>query len=67
MYILKNKIIFFTAYQENGKDVKRIRKSIREDLDEALLKWVKQKQSLNVLLNGPILMVKGELAKLMKE
>jgi hypothetical protein len=40
----KNRDKIVSAFEENGSQIKRLRKPERSDVDEALLKWSKQKK-----------------------
>lgn len=63
--ILKNKDNIRSARCSNISKLKRIRKSQRPDVDQALLKWFSIQRSQNMPLTGSILQTKAEeLAKL---
>jgi hypothetical protein len=66
--IWKNRDKIVSAFGKNGSQIKRLRKPEQSDMDEALLKWFKQKRSENVPVSGPLLMSKAEeLAKLLND
>jgi hypothetical protein len=56
----KNITKIICAFQQNGSRIKRLLKPKRSDVDEALLKWLKQQRSDNVPMNGPLLIIKAE-------
>ena len=57
----RNKII--SATEQNGLRVKQFRKPEWSGIEEALLKWLKQERSENVLVSGPLLMITSVLPK----
>lgn len=64
--ISKNKDKILSAFEQNGKNYKRMRKSDKEDLDVTLLKWFKPKRTMNALMDDPMLMTKAkQLTKLL--
>lgn len=58
--MLKNKEKIMEAFEQNKKDCKRLKKCSKEDLEEALLKWMKVQRSLNFPISGPLLKVQAE-------
>ncbi|XP_042899743.2 tigger transposable element-derived protein 4-like [Parasteatoda tepidariorum] len=58
--LLKNKGKLMDAYVQSKTDCKRLKKCSKEDLDEALLKWMKVQRSADLPVSGPILKVQAE-------
>lgn len=66
--IWKDRQKIIDAFQHGSSRAKKIRKPIRQDLDEALLKWFTQQRTANTPINGPLLAAKAEeLARLLKD
>ena len=58
--MLKNKEKLMAAFDQNKNDCKRLKKCVKEDLDEALSKWMKVQRSADFPLSGPLLKVQAE-------
>lgn len=58
--LLKNKEKLISAFDDRKNDCKRLKKCSKEDLDEALLKWMKVQRSADFPVNGPLLKVQAE-------
>ena len=66
--IWKNRDTFIRAYEKNMPQNKKLRGSVRGDVDEALLKWFTIQRNSNVTITGPMLKVKAEeLARLLDD
>lgn len=58
--IWKNKNKIKEILNSNISKLKRIRKPVNKEVDQALLRWFKQKRTENVPISGPILQEKAE-------
>lgn len=64
--IWKNKGAILCAWERNGHHIKRLRKPLHADVDEALLIWFNNQMSLNIPVNRQVLKIKAvELARAM--
>ena len=56
--ICKSVTKFIGAFEQNGSSIQRFRNPERSDVDEALLKWLKQDRSDNIVpASCPLLMM----------
>lgn len=58
--LLKSKEKLYDAFYKNKAECKRLKKCSKEDLDEALLKWMKVQRSEDFPVSGPLLKVQAE-------
>lgn len=58
--LLKNKEKLQKAHNEQKSDCKRLKKCVKEEVDEALIKWFRCQRSANFAISGPILKIQAE-------
>lgn len=58
--IWANREKILNTFAQNGSKLKRIRKPLRKDLDDALYSWYVEQKINNELVNGPLLRSKAK-------
>lgn len=57
---VKNRDAVISAFNESRPKAKRLRKSIRSDVDAALLRWFHQAKASGIPISGPLLQAKAQ-------